>query len=113
MRRSDRRMATLFAVAGIAAIAMAGSGQAQQQPREQAAPQGTQQAPQPSEFKQVALTDQQILGLLDSQRELDDITSKLPDDPAKPPDPRVIVQLDAVVKKHGFASYAEYGNVAD
>src|SRR5262249_40226697 len=104
MSRSNRRAATMLVAACIATIAMGGTGQAQQ-PRQPA-------APQPLALQQVAPTDQQIQGLLDSQRELDDITSKIPDDPAKPPDPKVIAQLDGIVKKHGFASYAEYGNVA-
>lgn len=69
-------------------------------------------APQPAELKQVALTDKQVQGLLDSQGEMDAITSKLPDDPSKPPDAKTMAALDAVAKKYGFANYAEYGNVA-
>jgi hypothetical protein len=43
---------------------------------------------------------------------MDEITSKLPDDPSKPPDAKTMGELDAVARKHGFANYAEYGNVA-
>lgn len=62
------------------------------------------------DVKQMALTDKQIEGLLAAQQDVEAITSKTPDD--SPPDAKVLAELDAVVKKHGFASYAEYGNVA-
>src|SRR5207245_838992 len=112
MSRSDRRIATTLAAGCIAVIAVGGSGSAQQA-TQPTAPQTVQPAQlQPPELKQVALTDLQIQGLLDSQYEMDAITYRLPDDPSKPRDPKVIVQLDVIAKKHGFASYADYGNVA-
>src|SRR5205814_7610446 len=108
---SHRRIAAALAAMCIAGVATGGSGSAQQA-TQPTAPQAAQPAPPPPELKQVALTDQQIQGLLNSQNEMDAITSKLPDDHSKPPDPKVIVRLDAVAKQHGFASYADYGNVA-
>jgi hypothetical protein len=62
-------------------------------------------------MKQMALTDQQIEGVLAAQKDMDAITEKLPDN-AKP-DPKVTAQLEAVAKKHGFASYDEYNDVID
>jgi hypothetical protein len=75
-----------------------------------------QQAPSATEMpkvKQVALTDKQIEGVLASQKDLDAITEKLPDNATDKPDPKVTTQLDAVVKKYGFADYAEYNVVID
>jgi hypothetical protein len=66
---------------------------------------------QPPAIKQVALTDKQIEGVLAAQKDMDAITSKLPDN--APPDPKVIAQLEGVAKKHGFASYDEYNDVMD
>lgn len=63
-----------------------------------------------ADLQQIALTDKQVQGLLDAQKDLDAITGKLPED--KAPDAKVMAQLDAIAKKHGFASYVEYGNVA-
>jgi hypothetical protein len=51
--------------------------------------------------------------VLASQKELDAITEKLPDDAMDKPDPKVTAQLDAAVKKYGFADYAEYNVVID
>src|SRR5262245_719788 len=64
---------------------------------------------QAPEVKQIALTDKQIDGVLASQKEMDAITEKLPENAQ--PDAKVIAQLDGVAKKHGFASYDEYNTV--
>ena len=69
------------------------------------------QAPAQPELKQIALTDKQIDGVLASQKEMDAITEKLPENAQ--PDAKVIGQLDGVAKKHGFASYDEYNSVVD
>jgi hypothetical protein len=109
MRCSHRLFVPMFA-AGIVLVAVSGSGYAQQ-PKQQPAAPTTQPAP-PPELKQIALTERQIQGLLASQNEMDAITSKLPENPATSPDAQVMTELDSVAKKHGFASYAEYGSVA-
>ncbi len=112
MIRSHRLAATMIA-ASVTLVAVCAGGFAQQ-PKQMAPqpPAAQPAAPQPPQLQQVALTDKQIQGLLNSQKEMDAITSKLPDDPSKPPDAKAMAQLDAVAKKYGFASYAEYGNVA-
>jgi hypothetical protein len=64
--------------------------------------------------QQIALTDKQITGVIAASKELDALMAKLPqDDNQQQPDPKVTAQLDAVVKKHGFASYADYQAVID
>jgi hypothetical protein len=108
MIRSHPAVATVFA----ASLLLIAGGSRAQQPK-QMAPQPPAAQPAAPQLQQVALTDNQVQGLLDSQHEMDAITSKLPDDdPSKPPDARTIAQLDAVARKYGFANYAEYGNVA-
>lgn len=92
-----------------AALASSGSALAQAKPAapaQQGAP--AQQAPA---LKQIALTDKQLDGVLAAQKDLDAITEKLPENAA--PDQKVLAQLDAVAKKHGFAGYDEYNNVVD
>ena len=78
----------------------------------QAKPDPAQQAmPQPPALKQIALTDKQIEGVIAAAKDIDAITEKLPDN-AKP-DPKVVAQLNAVAKKHGFAGYDDYNTVVD
>jgi hypothetical protein len=110
MIRLHHAAATTFAVS---LLLVAGGSQAQQQKQMAPPPPAAQPAaPQPPQLLQVALTDKQVQGLLDSQHDMDAITSKLPDDPSKPPDAKTMAQLDGVARKYGFANYAEYGNVA-
>jgi hypothetical protein len=68
-------------------------------------------AEQPPTVKQIVLTDKQIDAVLASQKEMDVITEKLPEN--APPDAKVIAQLEAIAKKHGFATYDDYNNVVD
>lgn len=95
----------------VSAAALASSGTAFAQAKPQPAP-AQQAAPaQPPALKQMALTDKQIDGVLAAQKDMDAVTAKLPDNTA--PDQKMIGQLDAVAKKHGFASYDDYNNVVD
>jgi len=112
----------LTAALGLGALAMSlalasttgALAQAKQAPpsKQQAAPPPPAAAP-PAEapLKQIALTEKQIEGVLASQKELDAITEKLPED-AKP-DPKITAQLDGVAKKYGFAGYDDYNLVID
>src|SRR4051795_254783 len=116
MRQIVRALATAFGLAAMAAV-LSSSGafaQAKQAPKQAPAPAAKQQAappPAPAPMKQIALTEKQIEGVLAASKELDAITDKIPQN-AKP-DPKVDAQLDAVAKKNGFASYAEYNDVTD
>lgn len=92
-----------------AAVSGEALAQAKQAPPKSApAPAAQQEAPA---LKQIALTDKQIEGVLASQKDVDAITDKIPDD-AKP-DPKIDAQLDGIVKKNGFADYDEYNTVID
>jgi hypothetical protein len=65
--------------------------------------------------KEIALTDKQIDNVLAAKPDIEAILAKLPqgNDQAQPapPDPKIVAQLDAAAKKHGFANYAEYDDV--
>jgi hypothetical protein len=118
MREIFRPAACALSVACLAlAMSVISSGdvlaQAKQAPPKQSAP--AQAAPPPAAeapaFKQIALTEKQIEGVLAAQKDVDAIVDKIPDD-AKP-DPKIDAQLDGVAKKNGFASYDEYNAVVD
>jgi len=105
---------TTLAALSIACLA-ASAGALPSQPALAQAPRPGAQAQPPAgqapQLKQVALTEKQIDNVLASQKDMDAITEKLPEN-AKP-DPKVNAQLEAVAKKYGFASYDEYNNVLD
>jgi hypothetical protein len=111
MREFIRPVAVALSVACLAvSLAAMSGGSALAQAKQQPAP--AQAAPgQPPALKQMALTEKQIQAVLAAQKDLDAITSKLPED-AKP-DAKIAAQLDAVAKKNGFASYDEYNDVVD
>ncbi len=103
--------------AGCLAILAASTlpGAAHAQAAKQPAP-AQQAAPPPAavpQLKQIALTEKQIESLLVAQKDLDAITDKLPEGAADKPDAKLTAQFEGVVKKYGFASYAEYGQVVD
>ena len=106
---------TTLAALSIAGLAMSfgalSSDQALAQAKQGAPAQAAPPAGQPPQLKQIALTQKQIDDVLASQKEMDAITDKLPDN--APPDAKITAQLEAVAKKHGFASYDEYNTVID
>jgi hypothetical protein len=118
MREIFRPAAAALSVASLAfSLSVICNGdalaQTKQAPPKQSAP--AQAAPPPAAeippVKQIALTEKQIEGVLATQKAVDAIADKIPDD-AKP-DPKIDAQLDEVVKKSGFASYDEYNTVID
>jgi hypothetical protein len=117
MREYVRPVAAAMSIAClVASMAIVSSGdalaQVKQGPGQQMVP--AQAAPppaQPPALKQIALTEKQIEGVLAVSKDMDAITSKLPEN-AKP-DPKITAQLDGVAKKNGFAGYGEYNNVVD
>ena len=108
MREIVRPLAGALSIACLALSLIAVSGgSALAQVKPAAAPAATE-APA---LKQIALTEKQIQGVLGAAKDIEAITSKLPEDAA--PDPKVQAQLDAVAKKAGFAGYDEYSSVVD
>ncbi len=65
----------------------------------------------PAQPKELTLTESQIQHVLDAQKEFDAIADKMPKDEAAKPDPKIVGELEATAKKHGFADYADYNNV--
>ena len=118
MRHVVRFPIAMLAVAALALLATAVTGssalaQAKQAPAKQSAPAKQEAPPAPPALKQIALTEKQIESVLASQKELDTITEKLPENAMDKPDPKVVAQLDAVARKNGFADYADYNLVID
>jgi hypothetical protein len=116
MREILRPLATALGLAAMMALVCSSGAFAQvkQAPKQAPAPAAKQQAappPAPAPMKQIALTEKQIQGVLAASKEIDAITDKIAEN-AKP-DPKVDAQLDAVAKKNGFASTAEYNEVVD
>jgi len=112
MRDFVRPLAGVLGIAclatGLTVLSTGGAlAQAKQAPSNQMAP----AQPAPPSFKQIALTDKQIDGVLAAQKDIDAITQKLP--PNAAPSPKVVTQLDAVAKKNGFASYDDYNDVVE
>jgi hypothetical protein len=110
MRAFVRHLAAALGTACLTVAMAAGGALAQDKQAPPAAQAAPQQQP-PAAVKQIALTDKQIEGVLAAQKDIDAITSKLPDN-AKP-DLKVAAQLEDAVKKNGFASYEEYNDVVD
>jgi hypothetical protein len=65
--------------------------------------------PAPEAIKQIKLTEQQVQSYIAAQADIAPILQKLP--PGRAPDPRVLAQLEAAAKKHGFANFDEYDDV--
>jgi hypothetical protein len=63
------------------------------------------------EFKQMKLTDKQVLGFIAAQKDLSAIADKLQAAGDKP-DPKLQAELEAIAKKHGFASFELLDDVA-
>jgi hypothetical protein len=107
-----RPVAAALSICGFAlSLAVASSTGAIAQSKQ--APAASQAAPSPADapIKQIALTDKQIEAVLASQKEMDAITEKLPEDTK--PDAKLVAQLDTVSKKYGFADYADYNTVVE
>jgi hypothetical protein len=112
MREIIRPVALALSVACLAAsmaVLPSNSALAQAKQQQMAPPPGGQMQPPP--LKQMPLTDKQMDGVLAASKEMDAITSKMPQN-AKP-DPKSVAQLEAAAKKNGFASYDDYSNVMD
>ena len=104
-------VATLSIVCLAASMTIVSSGGAFAKAKKDTAPKQMAPAKQAAPPKQIALTEKQIEGVLAAQPEMDKITDKIPAN-AKP-DPKIDAQLDAIAKKNGFTSFAEYDDVTD
>lgn len=111
MRNIRRPLTVAFATAALAlatvAIASGPSLAQSKQPAKQAAP-----APEPAPPKQIALTEKQVEGFIAANKEIGPIMERAAKSRSAKPDPKIAADLDAVAKKNGFASFAEFDEVA-
>ena len=61
--------------------------------------------------KQIPLTDKHIEGFIAAQKDMASVAEKMQGNSDKP-DPKVQAELETISKKYGFASFAEYDDVA-
>ena len=61
--------------------------------------------------KQIPLTAKHVEGFIAAQKDMATVAEKMQGNSDKP-DPKVQAELEAIAKKHGFASFAEYDDVA-
>lgn len=111
MREFIRPIAVTFSIVCLAAsMAVLSTNNALAQgkmaPAPAAAPPG-----QPPAVKQIALTDKQVQSVIAASKDMDALMAKMPQNGK--PDPKLTAQLEATVKKYGFASYDEYNDVFD
>jgi hypothetical protein len=62
-------------------------------------------------LKQIPLTDKHIEGFIAAQKDMAQVAEKMQGNSDKP-DPKVQAELETISKKHGFASFQEYDDVA-
>lgn len=64
-------------------------------------------------FKQVKLSDKMVQGFIAAQKDMADFAQKNGgNQQSDKPDPKVQADLDAIAKKNGFATFAEFDDVA-
>ena len=64
------------------------------------------------QFKQVKLSEQMIKGFISAQKDMADLAQKSGAQPTEKPDPKVQAELDTIAKKHGFANFVEFDDIA-
>jgi len=62
--------------------------------------------------KQIKLSEKQIEGFIAAQKDMSAVTEKMQGAASDKPDPKVQAELESVAKKHGFANFSEYDDVA-
>lgn len=63
----------------------------------------------PQEIKQIKLSEKQVQSFIAAQGDLDAVTAKIK---GEKPDPKLVAELEAAAKKHGFANLQELDDVA-
>ncbi len=64
------------------------------------------------DFKQVKLTGKMIERFITAQQDISEYAQKNQAPASDKPDPKVQTDLDALAKKHGFANFADFDDVA-
>jgi hypothetical protein len=63
-------------------------------------------------FKQLKLDDKLIKSFIGAQKDIADLAQKNPPPQSDKPDPKIQAELESIAKKHGFAGFAEFDDVA-
>ena len=63
-------------------------------------------------MKQIALTEAQIQAYIAAAAEIEPVLDKAPQSDSDQLDPKLLAQLDAAAKKHQFATFEDYQDVA-
>jgi hypothetical protein len=63
-------------------------------------------------MKQIALTEAQIQSYIAAAADIEPVLDKIPQSDSGQPDAKTMTQLDAAAKKHQFASFEDYQDVA-
>jgi hypothetical protein len=103
-----RHLFTLLAAAAALLLIQphADAQQKKQQKTEKAQPKQKQmQAEEPGPVKQIQLSEKQLTAYLAAQKEMPQMPEQ--------PNAKIEAQAEAVAKKHGFAGYDEFDDVAD
>lgn len=98
-----------FALISACLLLLPVTSAAAQQPKQST--QAKPPAAPPPPPSQVALTAKQIDAFIAAQKDIAAVTKKIPASSTKP-DPKIGAQLDGAAKKHGFAGFGEYDDVA-
>lgn len=64
------------------------------------------------EAKQVKLSEKQVEAFIAAQKDMESFAEKLQGGAADKPDPKMQAELENIAKKHGFANFNEYDDVA-
>ena len=62
-------------------------------------------------IKQIKLSEKQIEGFIAAQKDMSAVAEKMQGNADKP-DPKIQAELETVAKKHGFANFGDYDDVA-
>jgi len=62
--------------------------------------------------RQIKLTDKQVEGFISAQKDMAAVAEKMQGSATDKPDPKIQAELEDIAKKHGFASFADYDDVA-
>jgi hypothetical protein len=101
MAKLARPLAVAFALCCLAPLTLVAT-----------APASAQAQPAAESLKQIALTDTQIQAYIAAAADIDPLLDKAPQDDNGQFDAKFIGQLDAAAKKHQFASFEEFQDVA-
>lgn len=67
---------------------------------------------QEEQFKQVQLTEALVKAFIAAQKDVTDLAQKTGPQQTDTPDPKVQAELEAIAKKHGFATFTDFDDVA-